>query len=248
MPALLTWDTPGLTWDSGATWDGVEASPPPPSPTKRKAMNNTKAIIDFSSYTAAELGPIAHNIHDKMVDNATTFTAPTVTMATLLTEVTDYDAKLIARASRASTDILAFNTARDELEASLASLGGYVNGIAKGDPVIVDKSGFPSYNTAQVIDTSAPAGPADLRLKHGDLPGTLVARYKPDRQPNTNEVQANTADPNNEADWHTKGMFLGGRADLDGFTPGIVVWVRVRTVGLKGVMGAWSDPAQIRVL
>ena len=28
---------------------------------------------------------------------------------------------------------------------------------------------------------------------------------------------------------------------------GTLVWVRVRTVGLKGVMGAWSDPGQIRV-
>ena len=51
-----------------------------------------------------------------------------------------------------------------------------------------------------------------------------------------------------EADWHVKGMFQGGRAELSGFTPGGGVWVRVRTVGLKGVMAAWSDPAQIRVL
>ena len=35
---------------------------------------------------------------------------------------------------------------------------------------------------------------------------------------------------------------------LTGLTPGLLLWVRVRTVGLKGVMGAWSDPAQIRVL
>jgi hypothetical protein len=26
------------------------------------------------------------------------------------------------------------------------------------------------------------------------------------------------------------------------------VWIRVRTCGLQGVMGAWSDPAQIRVV
>jgi hypothetical protein len=51
-----------------------------------------------------------------------------------------------------------------------------------------------------------------------------------------------------EANWHTKGMFQGGRAEMSGFTPGVIVWVRVRTVGLKGVMGAWSDPAQIRVM
>ena len=48
--------------------------------------------------------------------------------------------------------------------------------------------------------------------------------------------------------WSTKGLYQGGRAEMDGFTPGGIVWVRVRTVGLKGVMGAWSDPAQIRVL
>ena len=44
------------------------------------------------------------------------------------------------------------------------------------------------------------------------------------------------------------GLNGGGRAEMDGFTPGVVVWVRVRSAGLKGVMGAWSDPAQIRVL
>jgi hypothetical protein len=76
----------------------------------------------------------------------------------------------------------------------------------------------------------------------------MVARYKPDRQPSTNEVQTTTGDPNLEASWTTKGFYQGGRAEMDGFTPGIVVWVRVRTVGLKAVMGSWSDPAQIRVL
>jgi hypothetical protein len=27
-----------------------------------------------------------------------------------------------------------------------------------------------------------------------------------------------------------------------------IIWVRVRTVGLKGVMGAWSDPAKLMVV
>jgi hypothetical protein len=239
MPAPLTWDTPGLTYDSGITWDGVRA--------KSKTMN-TKASIDFRGYTAAEFGPLAHNIHDKMTANAATFATPPVTMAALQTLADDYDAKLIARASRATADVLAFNTARDELEQSLAVLGNYVNGVAKGDAVIVEQSGFPSYTTGHTVDTAPPAAPTDLRLRQGDLSGTIVARYKPERQPSTNEVQTCTSDPNVEGNWTTKGMFQGGRAELDGFTPGGVVWVRVRTVGLKGVMGAWSDPAQIRVL
>ena len=86
-----------------------------------------------------------------------------------------------------------------------------------------------------------------VRLRQGDLSGSLVARYKPDRPNSTNEVQTNSGNPNTEADWQTKGMYQGGRAQLDGLTPGAVVWVRVRTVGRKGVMGAWSDPAEIIV-
>ena len=212
-------------------------------------MSNIKAIIDFSGYTAAELGPASHSIHDKMTLNAATFTTPAITMAALQTLTDDYDAKLIARASKASSDLLAFTAVREELEVALGVLGHYVNGIAKGDAVIVDQSGFPSYDTARnTPDTSPPEAPVDLRLRHGDLSGTVVARYKPDRQPSTNEVQTNTGDPNTETDWHQKGFFQSGKAEMNSFTPGTVVWVRVRTVGLKGVMGSWSDPAQIRVL
>jgi hypothetical protein len=245
MPAPLTWGTPGLTWDSGpdVTWDGAAVSK-----TKTKSMNHTKAIIDFSGYTAAELGPAAQAIHDEMTDHATTFTTPPITMAALQTQITDYSEKLVDRASRASADVLAFNIARDLMEETLGVLGNYVNGLAKGDPTIVEESGFASYPTTRAPDTAPPAAPADLRLRQGDLSGSIVARYKPDRHQSTNEVQTATADPTVEANWHTKGIFQGGKAALDGFTPGGVVWVRVRTVGLKGVMGTWSDPAQIRVL
>jgi hypothetical protein len=80
------------------------------------------------------------------------------------------------------------------------------------------------------------------------LSGSIVIRYKTDRHPSTNEIQSNHGAPNVAADWGTKGIFRGGRSDLTGLTPGTIVWVRVRTVGLKGVVSAWSDPGQIRVL
>lgn len=241
MPAPLLWDQPSLFWDSSAAWDGETGA-------KKRAMNTTKAIIDFSGYTAAELSPAAQAIHDQMTLNAATFPTPPVSMTTLQTQITDYDQKLVARASRATADVIAFNEAREVLEESLGTLGNHVNVVAKGDPMVVEKSGFPSYDTAHAPDTSPPEAPADLKLRHGDVGGAVVARYKPDRPASTNEVQINLADPNNEAAWQTKGIFQRGRAELSGLTPGAVVWVRVRTVGLKGVMGAWSDPAQIRVV
>ena len=241
MPAELTWDMPSLFWDDLATWDG-ESGP------AKKSMNNIKAVINFENYTSLELGPIGQTIHDKMLLNAVTFDDPPISMATLQTLVTTYDQKLVARASRATADVVAFNEAREALEDALSALGGYVNGLAKGDVMIVEESGFPSYDTTHTADTSPPAAPTNLRLSQGDLSGSVLARYKADRQPSTNEVQTTTGDPNVDANWQTKGMFQGGRAEMSGFTPGVIVWVRVRTVGLKGVMGAWSDPAQIRVM
>ncbi len=240
MPSPLTWDSPNLTWGS-ANWDAM-------SPTRKKSMNHIKAIINFDGYTAAELGPVAQTIHDKMTLNAATFAAPPVTMAALQALITTYDQKLVARASRASADVIAFNMAREALEDALGVLGNYINVVAKGDPMIVDKSGAPSYDTARPADTSPPGPPTALRLRQSEASGGFLARFKPERQPSTNEVQVNLADPNVEASWQTKGMFQGGRAEVGGFTPGSVVWVRVRTVGLKGVMGAWSDPASIRVV
>lgn len=80
------------------------------------------------------------------------------------------------------------------------------------------------------------------------MSGTIIARYKAQRQPSTNEVQKNMGNPNTEADWQPAGIFQGQKAEIAGLTPGTKIWVRVRTTGLRGVMGAWSDPAQIMVI
>ena len=79
------------------------------------------------------------------------------------------------------------------------------------------------------------------------MSGSLIARYKPSRPKRMNVIQTCLADPNVEPNWKMAGMFSGGKATLSGFTPGTNVWVRVCTAGLKGVMGAWSDPAKLMV-
>lgn len=211
-------------------------------------MQNTKAIIDFSSYTAAELGPLAQHIHDELVANVAVFATPTLAMPAFATLITTYNTKLSARASRATADAMAFNAAREDLEVGLSSLGSYVNGIAQGSALVVEQSGFPGYVTARSADTSAPGAPENLRLRHGDVSGSIVARYKAQRQPSTNEVQTTTGNPNTAGDWRTVGMFQGQKVEITGLTPGTTVWVRARTLGLKGLMGDWSDSAQIMVL
>lgn len=85
-------------------------------------------------------------------------------------------------------------------------------------------------------------------MRQGDLSGSLTARYRPARTPSLNEVQTCAGDPNVEANWRPAGMFSGGKATVSGIVLGTVVWLRARTAGLKGAMGAWSDPAKIMVV
>jgi len=102
-------------------------------------------------------------------------------------------------------------------------------------------SGFPSFDTTRTA-------PGNVVLQPGDLSGSFVARYHPDRQRSMNEVQTCTGESTVAANWQHAGMFSGGKATVSGIVPGTTVWVRVRTAGLKGVMGEWSDPAKIIVV
>lgn len=211
-------------------------------------MNTTKASVDFTRHSVAGLATAARYILERMSANSATFSAPPVSMADMGALVDDYHAKLAARASRAAADILALQVARQALLSALRLLGNYVNFVARGDAAVVEQSGFPSYSTVRPPDMSPPAAPKNLRLLHGPLSGTILTRYNAQRQPSTNEVQVNTGNVNMEADWRTVGVFQGQRALLRGLTPGTRIWVRVRTAGLRGVMGDWSDPAEIMVI
>lgn len=211
-------------------------------------MSKFKAIIGFSDYSDAELAPVAQNIHEHMLANAATFPNPPVDMVAFQGLIDAYTAALAAKASRAIAATIAFTAAREQLENALGLLGGYVNSIAKGVAASVELSGFPSYDTTHTADPSPPAAPADLKLVHGDLSGSIIGRFKPDRDRSMNEVQTNTGDPNDEALWKTVGVFSGGRATLNGIVPGTKLWVRARTLGIRGVTGAWSDPGNIMVV
>lgn len=211
-------------------------------------MSNTKVIVDFTDYPAPELGTVARHIHTAITASAATFATLPFTLAVFDTLILDYEAKLAARKSKATNDILAFNAVRDVMEEHLATLGNHVNSVAKGDAVICGLSGFPTYTTGAAPDPSAPAAPTNVRLKHAGVAGSAIGRFKASRTPSTNEVQTSTGDPNEEASWSQYAIILGGKVMLSGFVPGTVVWMRVRTIGLAGVEGAWSDPAQIRML
>ena len=162
--------------------------------------------------------------------------------------IANFDSALAAKNSRARADYIAFEAARVALEGALGDDGSYVNTVAQGDASIVADSGYPSYETGASPDYAPPGAPQNVVLRHGMLSGSLVARFRPERRRGVTEAETCIGDPNVEANWKPAGLFTGGKATLSGFEPGTVVWVRFRTAGLNGVMGAASDPAKIMVV
>ncbi len=210
-------------------------------------MEYYKAVVDVSGYLDSELSSPAKKIHDMTTTNAATFPNLPITMVQFNADIVDWDKKL-GDALKGGTDRTTLKTeARAKLEDDFFQIGTYVNLIAKGDKAIIDLSGCDSYSTARVQSSgTVNFVPGNVRWEHGNVSAVCVLRWKGDGKGSTYEVQTCTADPAVEANWSYRGSFTGGRAELNGFTPGAIAWGRTRKIGTGGNVGGWSDPAQIR--
>jgi hypothetical protein len=210
-------------------------------------MAYDKAVVDYSKYSDGNLSGPAHKVHDNLTLNAATFPALPVALATFAIDLDDWDTKLADSLKGGSDRTTLKNNARAKLEDDLSQLATYVNLVAKGDKAVIDLSGFDSYSTARVQSTGGVTFiPQDVRWEHGTVSGAEALRWKGDGKGSLYEVQTCLADPTVEANWSYRGSFSGGRGDLNGFTPGSIIWGRVRKIGTGGEVGGWSDPAQIR--
>ena len=208
-----------------------------------------KAIIDFSHYTDGDLGPVAQGIHDTMAANTATYASPFPSLGDILSRVSTFTTALatsMSTPSQAAT--MAKNNTRATLEAGLTLLGNYVNSTAQGNAGAIAESGFPSFDTVHAPVPAVRAAPQDLRLKQNTLSGSIDVRFTPFMKGDPAELQTTLGDPSLSTGWTHAATFPGSSGTISGFTPGVIVWVRVRSIGPSGTPGAWSDPAMIRVV
>jgi hypothetical protein len=211
-------------------------------------MSYAKAVVDFSREADGAMGGIATAVYDKMlVLNAATFTGAPFT-AIGFKALNDAWIHALGESLKGGTDrTTAKNNARASLEDALSQLGTFVNLKALGDQSIIDMSGFLSYTTDHVQSQGGVDFiPQNVRWEDGTVSGQEVLRWKGDGTRSMYEVQTCTADPAVETNWTYRGSFSGGRAVINGATPGTIIWGRCRKIGTGGEVGAWSDPAQIR--
>ena len=208
-----------------------------------------KAVINFSGYADGDLGPTAQGCHDGLLANPIPFTTPIPTLAVLLTQINSYTGALAtARTAPSQANTLTKNNARVALQSTLSLLGNYVNSIAQGDPVIITLSGFPSYNTIPGPIPSVRPAPQYLVLKQGTASGSFGVSFTPYMSNDSQQVQTSLTDPGIDANSTQAAILKNGSGTLTGFTPGVVVYVRVRSISPANVNGAWSDLSHLRVI
>jgi hypothetical protein len=135
------------------------------------------------------------------------------------------------------------NDARAVLVASLRALAHHVENHAAGDLTAIISTGFSARKGPQRAGI-LPA-PSEMLLKPTIVPGQIAVRLRPVPNVAAYEVHTNPS-ADQEAGWASRGAFTSSRIMIDGFTPGHICWVRVRSLGAAGA-GPWSGASSVRV-
>jgi hypothetical protein len=229
---VALYNDPSSFFDAGLYYDGFV----PP-------LNNSKHMaqikLNLFGLTIAEIIQLGKNVHTALTGNANVPT-PNPTEAALQTLNTN--AETANDAYEAGKDTLAaLKAARD------AAVTALMNGLRTeahtvevqtgGDPAKIITTGFSIRSSGSPIGT--PTKVLDLNVTSSDMDGTLKASWKKVRGASSYEIQSS---PDPIATWTPKTTVTKTRAQVNSFTSGDRIWLRVRAVG-PGGEGPWSDPA-----
>ena len=232
---MLFYDTPALTYDSGAHYDDATTSPQPNRRIMAKVKFSLKGVSDTDTLQTC------NNLKTALTGNAN-FTTPTPTLTAFGAKITSAQAKLTASDNAAVTSKQATadkDVELDALRALAMQLVGYVDLTANGDESKILSAGL-SVRAAKT-PASPPGQVANLSLTAGDNEGALDAHWDPITNAKSYEVQL-SPDPFTSTSYVTRDTVTRSSSTLTGLTSGARVWVRVRAINSAG-KGAWSDPA-----
>ena len=229
---VFYFDTPGLTYDSGATY-AAEAEPVVP---ERSRMAKVK--LQLNRKTDSELYEFAQQHITAMAGNVA-FTTPDPLAPAFLTLVTNYNSALqtaIAAQQTAKEKTNLKDVARAALEAGLRTRASYVDTKSGGLEAVVLSSGLPVRSAAAPVGT-LPA-PMDFLAKMGSLEGQIKLKWKRVRGAVSYIVQVSPyAMPRT---WTALPVSPTVSTIATGLTSGQTYAFRVAAVGFAG-QGPWSD-------
>ncbi|MEY4917573.1 MAG: hypothetical protein RL616_1486 [Verrucomicrobiota bacterium] len=229
------YDTPSLTYDSGAVFDDSSPLPQLLSKSMAKVKFTLKGVSDTDTLQTC------NSLKTALTGNAN-FTTPSPSLATFGSKITSAQTKLTAALNAQATAKQATadkDLEMDGLKALAMQLAGYVDLTAAGDESKILSAGLSVR--AGKTPPQLPGQVMNLSLTAGDNDGSLDAHWDPQTKIKSYEIQV-SADPFTTTSFVTKDTVTKSSATLTGLTSGDRVWVRVRAINAAG-KGAWSDPA-----
>ncbi len=235
---MASYDSPGLTYDSGVLYDDLV----PPQPIRRMAKIKIKLNLDARS--DADLLTFAQTHVTAITGNAS-FTTPLPAATAFTTTLTAYQTALgnfntAQAAAKQATQVK--DTARLVLESALSQRGNYVEltAASAADPVaVIESAGFSARSAASASQVPDTVG--NLSITAGDNAGELDFHWDPASGASSYEVHV-SPDPVTATSWAPQKGVTKSKAAVSSLTSGTKMWARVRAIGPGGT-GAWSDMA-----
>jgi len=227
-------DDPNAVMDGLTFFDEDEPNPP------RRTTPMIKAKLELDKLTDDGLTTDAGTIATKMTANAGTFPLSAATVAILVTRLATYStAKANVAAGKLTQQGLvdAKDAARADVEASLRTLGGQADDVAKGDIGIIHDAGMKGSSEGgpltmvQVTEMSVTSGQHDGEIDwmcHRQTGAIFITETSPDVTPRV---------------WTHRSAGKASSGTIGGLPSLTKVWVRTSAQGSNNT-GGWSDPAQ----
>ncbi|HEV2606526.1 MAG TPA: fibronectin type III domain-containing protein [Xanthomonadaceae bacterium] len=230
----------GASIDASAV-EAVSAPSVSLTPTSGAPARKAKVSVGFiGRSTDAILIVQIQRILVAMTGNAA-YASPTPTVATLASANTAFIAAVnaahdskVAKATRQQQ--------RTSLQALLRQLAQYVQTTSAGDLPTLLSSGYQAQRTLQPVGL-LPI-PQNVRLRRGQLSGTLDARCN--RDPKAGAYHWRYAATTAPGAWSIASPTISAKTTLAGLTPGTQYIVQVRSIGSSGP-SEWSDGATLMV-
>ncbi len=183
----------------------------------------------------------AHSILTALT-GSTIFPTPEPPLATLTAHLTAFTQAASAARDGGRAETAAKNAARAIVEEDYRKLGQYIDDTATTlEQFLTSK--YPLQKERAPVGIQ-PA-PANLRLKHGKVSGSLDAICDVNEHRVMYEWQ--TATGQTPGEWTTQPTTNSARTGFSGFTPG--TWVNVRArIRVPAGAGDWTNPAQIMMI
>lgn len=209
-----------------------------------------KLIVTFDRLSEADFLVKAGFIIASLTQNAN-YPEPWATQAPSLAQLNDalnaYRNAYHASLTRDTLKIAQRDTARQTLTNLFKRLAPYLELVAQGNVTILASTGYDLRHDIVRGGNGPLPAPADFRVVHGAISGTLNLRAAKLSGAGNYEVQIAQGDPTIEANWkHALSSMTCSHILLEGLIPAQTYWLRIRGIG-KGA-GAWSDPINIIVV